>query len=215
MDEQPKLRDIRMPTFAVPGLILLGSSDGDVVCNKEAIRILTYPNTTVNVRRAAALIASRIPAPFRGSSAAETEPHKVFELVSGKRRYICSRWFLEVHGQQTQQTVAILLERQASPDLIMHELCVQFHLTARERQAVAYLVRGLTSKEIAQQMGISPNTVKSFLRLVMTKAGVSTRAGLIGRVAGITCRPTTSTAGGPSAGSPDHGQAFAASTTRR
>lgn len=71
----------------------------------------------------------------------------------------------------------------------MHELCTRFHLTARERQAVGNLVKGLTSKEIAQEMGISPNTVKSFLRLVMTKAGVSTRAGLIGRVAGISMQP--------------------------
>ena len=72
----------------------------------------------------------------------------------------------------------------------MHELCSRFHLTARERQAVGHLVKGMTSKEIAQAMGISTNTVKSFLRLVMTKAGVSTRAGLIGRVAGISMQPT-------------------------
>jgi DNA-binding CsgD family transcriptional regulator len=30
-------------------------------------------------------------------------------------------------------------------------------------------------------MGISPNTVKAFLRLVMVKMGVSTRSGIVGR----------------------------------
>ena len=110
------------------------------------------------------------------------------EFLSGRRRYICSRWSLHVHGSESLRTVAILLERRASPNVTMHELCAQFHLTARERQAVGFLVRGLTSKEIAQEMGVSPNTVKSFLRLVMTKAGVSTRAGLIGKVAGVTLR---------------------------
>jgi len=70
----------------------------------------------------------------------------------------------------------------------MQELCQGLNLTQRERETVGLLVRGLTSKEIAQHMGISPNTVKSFLRLVMTKAGVSTRTGLIGRVSGIVPR---------------------------
>jgi DNA-binding CsgD family transcriptional regulator len=51
---------------------------------------------------------------------------------------------------------------------------------------MGHLLRGLTSKEIAQEMSISPNTVKAFLHSVMTKMGVSTRAGLIGRVAGTT-----------------------------
>jgi DNA-binding CsgD family transcriptional regulator len=46
------------------------------------------------------------------------------------------------------------------------------------------LLQGLTSKEIAARMSISPNTVKAFLRLVMVKMGVSTRSGIVGRVVG-------------------------------
>ena len=41
---------------------------------------------------------------------------------------------------------------------------------------------GLRSKEIALRMQISPNTVKTFLRLVMLKMGVSTRSGIVRRV---------------------------------
>ena len=37
------------------------------------------------------------------------------------------------------------------------------------------LLRGLTSKEIADEMRISPSTVKSFLKLVMTKVGATSR----------------------------------------
>jgi DNA-binding CsgD family transcriptional regulator len=46
------------------------------------------------------------------------------------------------------------------------------------------LLEGLTSKEIADRMGISPNTVKAFIRLVMVKMNVSTRSGIIGRIVG-------------------------------
>ena len=186
----------RVPTFPIPGLILLGPGNTQVACNAEAIRILAYPNTTVNAKRVNALIAEKIPAATQNTGSGPEGIHVISELQSGRRRYLCSRYTLDMHGAQPLRTTAILLERAGSPDVTMYELFNRFNLTARERQAVSYLVKGMTSKEIAQQMGISPNTVKSFLRLVMTKAGVSTRAGLIGRVAGISLQQS-STANSP------------------
>jgi DNA-binding CsgD family transcriptional regulator len=47
---------------------------------------------------------------------------------------------------------------------------------------VEFLLKGLTSREIAQEMHISPNTVKSFLKLVMAKVGATTRTGLIASI---------------------------------
>ncbi len=47
---------------------------------------------------------------------------------------------------------------------------------------MGFLVEGLTSKEIAERMQISPNTVKAFIKLVMIKMGVSTRLGVIGKI---------------------------------
>jgi len=174
----------RIPTFSVPGLILLGPANAQVACNVEALRILAYPNGSVNAKKVPTLISDKLPTLIRNRPPVENE-REITELVSGRRKYLCSRYNLDMHGPQALRTTAILLERAGSPDVTMYELCNRFHLTARERQAVGFLVKGMTSKEIAQEMGISPNTVKSFLRLVMTKAGVSTRAGLIGRVAGI------------------------------
>jgi hypothetical protein len=49
---------------------------------------------------------------------------------------------------------------------------------------VEFLLQGLTSKEIATRMQISPNTVKAFVRLVMVKMKVSTRSGITGKVVG-------------------------------
>jgi DNA-binding CsgD family transcriptional regulator len=40
----------------------------------------------------------------------------------------------------------------------------------------------MTTKEIAAAMNISPNTVKSFVRLIMTKLNVSTRPAIIGKI---------------------------------
>jgi DNA-binding CsgD family transcriptional regulator len=57
----------------------------------------------------------------------------------------------------------------------------RFHLTDREEEVLQFLLEGLTSKEIADRMAISPNTVKAFLRLIMIKMGVSTRSGIVGK----------------------------------
>jgi len=47
---------------------------------------------------------------------------------------------------------------------------------------VTLLANGLTNKEISARMGVSVNTVKAFMRSVMLKVGVTTRAGVVGRL---------------------------------
>lgn len=61
--------------------------------------------------------------------------------------------------------------------------CEQYKLTPREREAVLLLSQGLTSKEIARRMDISAHTVKAFLHLIMLKLGVTTRSGIVGKIA--------------------------------
>jgi len=179
----------RTPTFPVPGLILLGPGNAILACNTEAVRIVAFPSASAAPKKVHSMILEKLQISHPSMSQGETAVD-VREIVSGRRRYLCTKQCLDMHGPERSRTTAVLLDRIGNPEVTMHELCSRFHLTARERQAVGHLVKGMTSKEIAQAMGISTNTVKSFLRLVMTKAGVSTRAGLIGRVAGISMQPT-------------------------
>jgi DNA-binding CsgD family transcriptional regulator len=58
----------------------------------------------------------------------------------------------------------------------------QFNLTQREGEALGYLLQGLSSKEIASRMNVSPNTVKAFLRLIMIKTGASSRSAILGKI---------------------------------
>jgi len=57
----------------------------------------------------------------------------------------------------------------------------KYQLSQREGEAVRFLIEGLTNKEIAARMGISPDTVKVFLRLAMMKMGVSSRSGIMSK----------------------------------
>ena len=52
-------------------------------------------------------------------------------------------------------------------------------LTQRERQIVDHIVDGLTHKEIARTLGISPATVRNHTQAVLTKLGAHNKAGLI------------------------------------
>jgi DNA-binding NarL/FixJ family response regulator len=50
-----------------------------------------------------------------------------------------------------------------------------YGLTRREQQIVQHVVAGLTNRDIAQQLGISEDTVKHHVTNVFNKVGVSTR----------------------------------------
>lgn len=80
--------------------------------------------------------------------------------------------------------MVVMFERQSNESVTIAEVSERFGLTAREQETVQLLLEGLTSKEIAERMKISPNTVKAFIRLVMVKMNVSTRSGIIGRIVG-------------------------------
>jgi hypothetical protein len=45
---------------------------------------------------------------------------------------------------------------------------------------------------MAKRMAVSPNTVKAFLRMIMVKMGVSTRAGIMAKVLGSMLIPSDS-----------------------
>jgi len=79
-----------------------------------------------------------------------------------------------------------LLERRYRQIADLSTVAAQFHLTAREQETLLFLAEGMTSKEIANQMGISPHTVSAFFRLIMSKMQVSTRSGIIGKIVRIT-----------------------------
>ena len=78
--------------------------------------------------------------------------------------------------------MAVVLERNGVASWRAADVSESFHLTEREREVVELLIQGLTNKEIAGRMNISPNTVRAFIRMVMGKFGVSTRSGIVGIV---------------------------------
>lgn len=52
-------------------------------------------------------------------------------------------------------------------------------LSARERQVIQHLAAGMTNREIAHTLGLSPHTVKNYLFRIFDKLGVSSRTELL------------------------------------
>jgi DNA-binding CsgD family transcriptional regulator len=52
-------------------------------------------------------------------------------------------------------------------------------LSPRERQTLALLLEGLTDKEIAARLGISPYTVNQYTKSIYARFGADSRAGLL------------------------------------
>jgi DNA-binding CsgD family transcriptional regulator len=57
--------------------------------------------------------------------------------------------------------------------------CLSTQVRPRERQIVEKILTGLTSKEIARQLGISPLTVRKHRQNVMARLGAHTTAELL------------------------------------
>lgn len=166
------------------GFLLLDSSFHPIASNAEAVQILSYPSKPDRIKQLNLFISDRI----RTALIDHKSPEGfglMKEYQSGRRRYVCRKFEIDCNVRYSPQpAVAVLLERNATADIAMEDVCRQFDLTHRERETVELLLQGLTSKEIATRMAISPNTVKAFLRLVMVKMSVSTRSGIAGRIAG-------------------------------
>jgi len=164
-----------------PGLVLVDSTYEPVYANDEAVRILSYP-VSVGESGLSAVLAKK----FQSTVLNQARSRKSAtsrEIMSGRRHYVCRSFQLKPRTRNSDHAmVAVLIERNPEGlDDISHFMD-QYHLTQREREAVELLIPGMTSKEIAGRMNISPNTVKAFLRVVMIKTGVSTRTGILGKL---------------------------------
>jgi DNA-binding CsgD family transcriptional regulator len=103
-------------------------------------------------------------------------------FISGKRRYTWRASVLDTRDDTRPSLIAFVMDRQVVPETGLREASRRYHLSPREYETVVHLSHGLTTKEIAQRMSVSPNTVKQFVRLTMSKMRVTTRSGVLGKI---------------------------------
>jgi len=173
------------------GVLLLDAQLRLVHYTAEAAAILEYPKNSresVPLDKVLPATRSQLASPPKAAAAAS------LEFTSGRRRYRCQAFLLDSSGHGSgghgsggyvdhlQPKIVVVLERVFTQSRDITRWSETFQLTSRESETVKFLLKGLTSKEIGDQMSISPNTVKSFLKLVMVKVGASNRTGIIAKI---------------------------------
>ena len=163
------------------GFLVMDASLKVIYANAEAIHILVYPENPQKVKSLDSLLAEKIRTVLL-KQPSSPKAGFVAEVRSGRRRYLCRAFSLNPYSKNPggQESLAIQFERTRQVTLNGSQIAERFNLTPREQQTLEYLIQGLTSKEIADRMHISVNTVKAFLRLIMVKMGVTTRSGIVG-----------------------------------
>jgi DNA-binding CsgD family transcriptional regulator len=173
----------RKTAVSSDGFLLLDSSLRPIFVNRVAAEILSYPQRPETHKNLDAFLASRIHSTLF-SVQASREPALVTEFLSGRRRYHCRAYRVDGPSNGNggaQGSVAVLLQRFSEVLLPLGQVSEKFHLTNREQEVLRHLMTGRTTKEIATGMGISPHTVKAFLRMIMVKMGVTTRSAIVGK----------------------------------
>lgn len=169
------------------GFLLLNSNLSPIFFNRTAAEILSYPQKVDVHKNFDDYLASRVRANLLLGESLRA-PQLVSEFKSGRRLYQCRMYRVNALVQGDERCwLAIILERGSNKSFSIEQVSEKFHLSTREREVLPHLLNGLTTKEIASGMDISPNTVKVFLRMIMVKMGVSTRSGIVGKA--ITGKP--------------------------
>lgn len=166
------------------GLLLMDSSLTPTSCNEETVRILSYPDSPEQIRQLDTFLTEMIRSRLLKNTKLPRHSPFVTEFVSGRRRYRCWLFHLNRHLTRgpSHAALELLLERGSSGFLFLPRIARLFNFSEREKQAVELLLQGLSNKEIANRMNISPNTVNTFFRLIMIKMGVSSRSGILAKM---------------------------------
>ncbi|MEP6715051.1 MAG: helix-turn-helix transcriptional regulator [Terriglobia bacterium] len=104
--------------------------------------------------------------------------------IRGNRAvYRCTVFKIEPQTRGSgSPALAVYICRNISPEEAIEHVAAMCKLTDRELEVLRGVSTGLTSKEIAAELDISPNTVKSYLRILMVKIGVTTRSAIVGKL---------------------------------
>lgn len=175
---------ITQPGVDLPhsGIFLIDMSLSPIGSDRGATRILKSQESDAAGARPRVSIPDEILDFIRNRSPADGSSFSANFLI-GQRRYRCRSYVVQCeYPNLGPSLLAVHLEADISGNDPISEIAANYRLTEREEEALRGIALGLTTKELAHRMEISPNTVKAFVRLIMIKLGVTTRAAIMVKV---------------------------------
>ena len=168
------------------------------VCyNEEAWRILSLtalppsrdadppPNFSLICERWKGLLDKKLSGRRETDRDRETGSAFIDLYQSRRRRYIVMGVVLLNHTfsmEGRESHYLFILDRISPEGVNLSLVSRQWKLTRREKELVRLLLSEKSNKEIAHILGLSLNTVKGYLKLLMRRLGVGSRTGIIARL---------------------------------
>jgi DNA-binding CsgD family transcriptional regulator/PAS domain-containing protein len=97
----------------------------------------------------------------------------------GEQHYFLVTWDILAEGQNSLHTVFFILNPDQKIQIDGQALCRLFRLTASEAKVASLIANGAHLDDVAEQLDISLNTVRTHLRHIFEKTGVERQADLI------------------------------------
>jgi non-specific serine/threonine protein kinase len=158
----------------------LGNTLGIAECLEGFAALATAagrPRRAARLYGAAEALREITGAPLLDPEGAEHE-----RLVGGLRSRLGERTFAAewTAGRATSpEDAARFALRQANPELAAEAAPGRQILTRREQDVTALVARGLTNRQVAEQLLVTPRTIETHLEHIFAKLGVQTRTELV------------------------------------
>ena len=118
------------------------------------------------------------------TDARDWEQIRIKRLIGSPNRPIllCGLGLPDRHGMQ-QSRILITMDEIGRPQgAIIEQVKEIFRLTDREVTVVQNLLKGWTNKEIANELGVTEQTIKEHIKHIMAKTKTTTRTGILVQV---------------------------------
>jgi DNA-binding NarL/FixJ family response regulator len=116
--------------------------------------------------------------------ALETGEDPLTETARSRVQTRSGRWLL-LYGTRLSggkpSRVAVIIQP-AAPHDVAPLVALAYALTERECQIMRLCMKGLSTKDIAQELAVSPYTVQDHLKSIFNKTGVRSRGELVGQI---------------------------------
>jgi DNA-binding CsgD family transcriptional regulator len=156
------------------GVVVL-AADGSTAFADDVAR--AWMDADGSVRRVVASVASR-------ARTVTTDPTHDDRIVRARVQAESGRWHVvraSALGDEPDAEVAVMVEP-ARPDELAPLVADACRLTAREREVIRLVARGLPTNAIAARLYLSSWTVQDHLKAIFEKVGVGTRGELVARL---------------------------------
>lgn len=163
------------------GIVLVDMSFTPIAMDHGASAILSDLNRQDGYEGAAAIPRDLVMALQKRDLRSSSQVR--IQVQGQTQAYRCRACLMETRSRLLGGPVLTLhFKRIASAAEAIRSFSEVYGLTPREEEVLTGISTGLTSKELAERMSISPNTVKTYLNLIMRKLDVTTRAGIVGKL---------------------------------